>query len=59
MARRLLFDELEADEGARMREERSGSFVDNMQLPVQRKTGEKTGRMWDMPAAMSAGGPRR
>jgi hypothetical protein len=32
----LLFDEAGTDEGAESREQRSGSFVDNMQLPVHR-----------------------
>jgi hypothetical protein len=36
MTQRLLFDDLETDEGVGMREQRSGSFVDNMQLPVHR-----------------------
>jgi hypothetical protein len=36
MKQRLLFDELEPEENAKMREKRSGSFVDNMKLPVHR-----------------------
>jgi hypothetical protein len=36
VAQRLLFDDLEAHEGDDLREKRSGSFVDNMQLPVHR-----------------------
>jgi hypothetical protein len=36
MIQRLLFDEPETDDRAGMRTKRSGSFVDNMQLPVHR-----------------------
>jgi hypothetical protein len=36
VAQKLLFDDLETDEGAGLREQRSGSFIDNMQLPVHR-----------------------
>jgi DNA modification methylase len=36
MPQKLLFEDLEEDDGAEMRANRSGSFVDNMQLPVHR-----------------------
>lgn len=36
VTQRLLFDDPESDEGADLRHQRSGSFVDNMRLPVHR-----------------------